>query len=863
MSNINTSLKTIPSQRIVGSNKELFIINYEGAVIEIYRTNNLYEPLTIQLNGKILDTIPSKQNKELNFYLADGSSHKLEVWNERINNSPFIKLFTKDGIAIVIDGIPVQYTLADPLSKLSKPKLFLWLLTAFLFFISVLVPFILVEESGLVQVSVISMVWLFLFIASLVAVLTYKSDPIRSVWIGIIIISIDLIYNIYFIYSTEVINIYSILFLLLRLFILFIFISSIKYLKSILGTKPNITQKTNKKPFLKFRFISTQVFTTRNILVSVTIISLCVGAYFGIPRLIEYINAPPLDRDNSIVFRNDLKLPELIPYRNGDKWGYCDKNKNIIIPAIYNRVIMPSPNCKYLVVSKNNKVGIIDKYGNKIIPFIYSSAYIDTVNENFIVSQDEFHTGVIGKDSEIIIPFYYKNIRPWKNYYIVSRDINGVINKALFSNDGKVLINFIYNELAPIVGNDDLFICSIAKPWKIDYTLYKRDIHIERDFMGIVNAKGDIILPLQYKIDLNHYYYERNNWEGLNTIGEKFFKSKNNLLIASKLGEDDFYSPMGTGIIDIEANEIIPFYYEEIYISDFTAKYYCVKKKERWGIVDSKNKVIIPFIYDYINITLNKNEIYFIAFNKDKGGLLNELGEVVIPFEYSFIGNFDSKNRVPVSKGLTYGIVDMNNFICIPFEYGNLLEYNEGLTRVRKFDLKELEYYINSNNIIDSVFIKSFTSSINIHPDYGSYGITFTPSSLSDQVLSPDLRKKFYYNNFRFITESYYYNYEEFAIKCVLGSNWQDKIDQTKYGYIDYNGNLVIDYQYDEAGKFKDGYAIVEYDEKSGLLNKSGKVIIPIKYDRIVKVEGFDLFKVRINNVWNYIDLNGVEYFED
>jgi hypothetical protein len=31
-------------------------------------------------------------------------------------------------------------------------------------------------------------------------------------------------------------------------------------------------------------------------------------------------------------------LPDLIPYRKGTKWGFCDKNKKIIIPVIYDNV---------------------------------------------------------------------------------------------------------------------------------------------------------------------------------------------------------------------------------------------------------------------------------------------------------------------------------------------------------------------------------------------------------------------------------------------------------------------------------------------------------------------------------------------
>lgn len=40
----------IPSQRIKGSDKELFIINYEGSTFEIQRTLNLYETVALKSN---------------------------------------------------------------------------------------------------------------------------------------------------------------------------------------------------------------------------------------------------------------------------------------------------------------------------------------------------------------------------------------------------------------------------------------------------------------------------------------------------------------------------------------------------------------------------------------------------------------------------------------------------------------------------------------------------------------------------------------------------------------------------------------------------------------------------------------------
>lgn len=52
-----------------------------------------------------------------------------------------------------------------------------------------------------------------------------------------------------------------------------------------------------------------------------------------------------------------------------------------------------------------------------------------------------------------------------------------------------------------------------------------------------------------------------------------------------------------------------------------------------------------------------------------------------------------------------------------------------------------------------------------------------------------------------------------------------------KNGVINTSGDLVIPIKYDAIGNFHNDIAIVEYKDKWGALNKSGAVVIPIKYD--------------------------------
>jgi hypothetical protein len=54
-----------------------------------------------------------------------------------------------------------------------------------------------------------------------------------------------------------------------------------------------------------------------------------------------------------------------------------------------------------------------------------------------------------------------------------------------------------------------------------------------------------------------------------------------------------------------------------------------------------------------------------------------------------------------------------------------------------------------------------------------------------------------------------------------------------KYGYINKGNEVVIDFQYDLALDFEDGRAIVEREEKLGIIDRSGQVIIPLEFEDV------------------------------
>ena len=64
--------------------------------------------------------------------------------------------------------------------------------------------------------------------------------------------------------------------------------------------------------------------------------------------------------------------------------------------------------------------------------------------------------------------------------------------------------------------------------------------------------------------------------------------------------------------------------------------------------------------------------------------------------------------------------------------------------------------------------------------------------------------------------------------------------------------------KYDWKDEYYEGLAMVKLDKKYGFIDKTGKEVIPIKYDN---AWGFSegLANVRLNNKWGFIDKTGKE----
>ena len=76
-----------------------------------------------------------------------------------------------------------------------------------------------------------------------------------------------------------------------------------------------------------------------------------------------------------------------------------------------------------------------------------------------------------------------------------------------------------------------------------------------------------------------------------------------------------------------------------------------------------------------------------------------------------------------------------------------------------------------------------------------------------------------------------------------------------KYGFVDENGNVVIDYIFDFADNFSEGLAAVRQEDSWGFIDTQGNTVIPFNYDGAWDfVDG--LAPVFKDGLWGFIDKN-------
>lgn len=191
------------------------------------------------------------------------------------------------------------------------------------------------------------------------------------------------------------------------------------------------------------------------------------------------------------------RLPDLIPYRKGNFWGYCDSTKRIVIEPQWEYT---SPfRGATAVVKKNGLYGLIDRTGKATTAYIYNSLEEDSRNGKRIATSGKKrkNTGLIDEHGKEIIPFQYSRIYWESDKYLRVHDggINGEMDTT-----GKIIVPFDYVTTRPEQGFD------FGQSAACGYFVFSKWSGAK---FGVIDSTGKVVIPLDYSMvfDMGNGYF--------------------------------------------------------------------------------------------------------------------------------------------------------------------------------------------------------------------------------------------------------------------------------------------------------------------------------------------------------------------
>ena len=307
----------------------------------------------------------------------------------------------------------------------------------------------------------------------------------------------------------------------------------------------------------------------------------------------------------------------------------------------------------------------------------------------------------------------------------------------------------------------------------------------ENDKFGVIDGEGKTIVE--------------NKYAGVTNLGKD---NKSGFIVK---GEDGKY-----GIVDYSNKIVLDTKYDEV-LKIYGNDMYVVKQSGNQILVKKDGTELLNKGFDSVHKILKSEENGIIFIKDSKFGIMKTNGEVTIDPEYEDMK--EAKSGVFIaSKDGKYGVIDLQKNTKIEFKYA-MINYNE------KADIYIAEDTDFRNDIIDNSFeVKISGILLDMNDDKG-------------------------YIKIRQNDEYKYYNYK-FEEKKEAEININNTLflsrNNGKYGFVDKQGNVVVDYIYDDATEQNVyGYAGIKKDGKWGSIDNKGNVVQEPTYnlDNYLKVD--------------------------
>lgn len=504
----------------------------------------------------------------------------------------------------------------------------------------------------------------------------------------------------------------------------------------------------------------------------------------------------------------------------------------------------------YFTISVKDKIGIIDKTGKIIINPEYDDIQIPNPGQdvflciyNYNASNQTYNSKVLNKNGEEIYK-NYNNIQAIKisnasnnwgyqtNVLKYKKD-----NKyGLITINGKKITNPIYDA--------------------IDSVDYKDGVlkYEKSNKYGIIKLNGEKVLEAKYDaITSDGYYSDTDKYSNAGYIvsikkedgykygyissdGKEILETKyNSVKRLNEITDDKNTQYLLTYLngqlgLNKGSQNIIKNEYDSLDY-DKTNKIISLEKKGKYGVYDLYGNMILPIQYDDISFS----GIIITAHKDEKEMAFDANGSIKKDFEYtSIIPTQNNNYYVSIDNSGKYGIVNQtmdllvgNKYSYIGYAFDNYFIDTKDTGKSGIIDNTGKEILTNNYDVVQTINGTNIIQAIN-----SSEGKTTIYNKKMERILETKNAHIYLEKEYVEIISENQIIYTDFngnvkkASEVLTQNNIFASYKDGKWGYVDKNGKVVVDYKYEMATDINEyGYGAIKLNGKWGSIDSNGKII--------------------------------------
>ena len=507
-----------------------------------------------------------------------------------------------------------------------------------------------------------------------------------------------------------------------------------------------------------------------------------------------------------------------VVFMDNNKYGVINKNGDIVIESKYDEIQIPNPSkplfiCKYdyNIEKSQYKIKVLNEKSEQIL---YQYVVVEAIELNSGISPIPYEKSVLkysDNNKYGLIDFTGKVIAKPNYDEISSFDYNEGL--LLVKKDGKYgIINIngvtVVSEEYDKIESDGYYEDNETQYKKSGFIVGKnvnnsiKYGYINRDAEKILDTKYDQIGRIDNPEKNNDIYLVafENGKAGFyknkdNVIGHEYedigYDKNNKCLIIQKDSKQ--------GISDFNGNIQIDLKYDNIFIS---GKYVNAQNSDNIDIYDYSTKQKISY-ENVVGLNQTSSDKYSIAITESGTFKIidNEKNELKDK-EYNYL-EYINDDYFITFKNKKFGIINLNGEKIVDFKYDSIQKIpNTNLVQAVNFS-KNITDILQDGKVIASMS----DAEIWIKENY------LVMNSNSDRIYI-NFDGKIIENNELF--ESKLYAYKQAG----------------KWGFINHDGEIVIDCKYDFVTEFNaSGFAGIKQAGKWGVINLNGEIIVEPEYE--------------------------------